>query len=67
MGQRRLDRARDRARLLFGYSLTSLPPVRAQLPLKAIVPIALAADTVSVSIAIMELIDGKGQNLATIS
>jgi hypothetical protein len=40
---------------LFGYSLTSLPLVRAQLPFAAIVPIALAADTVS--IAIMELID----------
>jgi hypothetical protein len=40
---------------LFGYSLTSLPLVRARLPLPAIVPIALAADTVS--IAIMELID----------
>jgi Domain of unknown function (DUF4396) len=40
---------------LFGYGLTSLPLVRARLPLAAIVPIALAADTVS--IAIMELID----------
>jgi hypothetical protein len=40
---------------LFGYSLTSLPLVRARIPLAAIVPIALAADTVS--IAIMELID----------
>jgi hypothetical protein len=40
---------------LFGYSLTSLPLVRASLPLAAIVPIALAADTVS--IAIMEFID----------
>ncbi len=39
----------------FGYSLTSLPLVRARLPLAAIVPIALAADTVS--IVIMELID----------
>ena len=39
----------------FGYSLTSLPLLRARLPLAAIVPIALAADTVS--IAIMELID----------
>jgi hypothetical protein len=45
---------------LFGYSLTSVPLVRASLPLTAIVPIALAADTVS--IAIMELID----NLAVI-
>ncbi len=40
---------------LFGYSLTSLPLLRARLALSAIVPIALAADTVS--IAIMELID----------
>lgn len=40
---------------LFGYSLTSLPLVRARLPLAAIVPIAFAADTVS--IAIMEVID----------
>jgi hypothetical protein len=40
---------------LFGYTLTSVPLVRASLPLAAIVPIALAADTVS--IAIMELID----------
>lgn len=45
---------------LFGYGLTSIPLVRANLPLAAIVPIALAADTVS--IAIMELID----NLAMI-
>jgi hypothetical protein len=40
---------------LFGYTLTSVPLVRAKLPLAAIVPIALTADTVS--IAIMELID----------
>jgi hypothetical protein len=40
---------------LFGYTLTSLPLIRASLPLATIVPIALAADTVS--IAIMELID----------
>ena len=40
---------------LFGYSLTSLPLLRARLPFMAIVPIALAADTVS--IAIMEVID----------
>jgi hypothetical protein len=40
---------------LFGYSLTSLPLLRARLAFRAIVPIALAADTVS--IAIMELID----------
>ena len=41
--------------VLFGYSLTSLPLLRAGLAFTAIVPIALAADTVS--IAIMELID----------
>ena len=40
---------------LFGYSLTSLPLLRARLAFTAIIPIALAADTVS--IAIMELID----------
>lgn len=40
---------------LFGYSLTSIPLLRARLPFAAIVPIALAADTVSISI--MELID----------
>jgi hypothetical protein len=40
---------------LFGYSLTSLPLLRARLAFAAIVPIALAADTIS--IAIMELID----------
>src|ERR671918_1460052 len=39
----------------FGYSLTSLPLLRAGLAFAAIVPIALAADTIS--IAIMELID----------
>ncbi len=40
---------------LFGYTLTSLPLLRARLPLATIVPIALAADTVS--IAVMELVD----------
>ena len=40
---------------LFGYSLTSLPLIRARLSFAAILPIALAADTVS--IAIMEFID----------
>jgi hypothetical protein len=40
---------------LFGYTLTSLPLLRARMSLAAIVPIALTADTVS--IAIMELID----------
>lgn len=46
---------------LFGYSLTSLPLLRAKLPFAAIVPIALAADTVS--IAIMELIDNAAMLL----
>jgi Domain of unknown function (DUF4396) len=40
---------------VFGYTLTSIPLFRAGLAFAAIVPIALAADTVS--IAIMELID----------
>jgi hypothetical protein len=40
---------------LFGYSLTSLPLLRAGLALGAVVPIALASDTLS--IAVMELID----------
>ncbi len=40
---------------LFGYSLTSLPLLRARLAFAAIVPIALAADTVSITI--MEVID----------
>jgi hypothetical protein len=40
---------------VFGYTLTSLPLLRSGLALAAVVPIALAADTVS--IAIMEAID----------
>ena len=40
---------------LFGFALTSLPLFRAGLALAAIVPIALAADTVSITI--MEVID----------
>jgi hypothetical protein len=40
---------------LFGYTLTSLPLLRAGLALSAVVPIALAADTAS--IAIMEIVD----------
>jgi hypothetical protein len=40
---------------LFGYSLTSLPLLRAGLALGAVIPIALATDTVS--IAIMEIVD----------
>jgi hypothetical protein len=40
---------------LFGYTLTSLPLLRAGLALSAVVPIALAADTLS--IATMEVVD----------
>jgi hypothetical protein len=40
---------------LSGYSLTSLPLLRAGLTLAAVVPIALAADTFS--IAVMEIVD----------
>ena len=40
---------------LFGYSLTSLPLLRAGLALGAVVPIALASDTLS--IATMEVVD----------
>jgi hypothetical protein len=39
----------------FGYTLTSLPLLRAGLALAAVVPIALASDTVS--IAVMEVVD----------
>jgi protein-S-isoprenylcysteine O-methyltransferase Ste14 len=40
---------------LFGYTLTSLPLLRAGFALAAVVPIALATDTLS--IAVMELVD----------
>ena len=40
---------------LFGYGLTSLPLLRAGLALAAVIPIALASDTLS--IATMELVD----------
>jgi hypothetical protein len=40
---------------LFGYTLTSLPLLRAGLVLSAVVPIALASDTLS--IATMEVVD----------
>src|SRR5918998_6936508 len=39
----------------FGYTLTSLPLLRAGLALGAVIPIALASDTIS--IAIMEVVD----------
>jgi hypothetical protein len=40
---------------LFGYSLTSLPLLRAGLVISAVIPIALASDTLS--IATMEVVD----------
>src|SRR5688500_3297697 len=40
---------------LFGYTLTSLPLLRGGLALSAVIPIALASDTIS--IAIMEVVD----------
>jgi hypothetical protein len=40
---------------LFGYGLTSLPLLRSGMALAAVVPVALAADTVS--IAVMEIVD----------
>jgi hypothetical protein len=40
---------------LFGYGLTSLPLLRAGLALSAVIPIALASDTLS--IAVMEIVD----------
>src|SRR4051812_49813966 len=40
---------------LFGYALTSLPLLRAGLALAAVVPIALASDTLS--IGVMEIVD----------
>jgi hypothetical protein len=40
---------------LFGYTLTSVPLLRGGLALGAVVPIALASDTIS--IAIMEVVD----------
>ena len=40
---------------LFGYALTSLPLLRSGLALSAVIPLALASDTVS--IAVMEVVD----------
>jgi len=40
---------------LFGYALTSLPLLRAGLAVSAVIPIALASDTLS--IAVMEIVD----------
>jgi Domain of unknown function (DUF4396) len=40
---------------VFGYSLTSIPLLRAGLALSAVIPIALASDTMS--IAVMEVVD----------
>jgi hypothetical protein len=40
---------------LFGYSLTSLPLLRSGLALGAVIPLALASDTISITI--MEIVD----------
>ena len=40
---------------VFGYALTSLPLLRAGMALSAVVPVALASDTIS--IATMEIVD----------
>jgi Domain of unknown function (DUF4396) len=40
---------------LFGYTLTSLPLLRSGMALGAVVPIALASDTISITI--MEIVD----------
>ena len=40
---------------LFGYSLTSLPLLRSGMALGAVIPIALAADTISITV--MEIVD----------
>jgi hypothetical protein len=40
---------------LFGYTLTSLPLLRSGMALSAVVPLALASDTISITI--MEIVD----------
>lgn len=40
---------------VFGYTLTSLPLLRAGMSFSAVVPVALAADTISITI--MEIVD----------
>ena len=40
---------------LFGYSLTALPLLRSGMALSAVIPLALASDTIS--IAVMEIVD----------
>ena len=40
---------------LFGYSLTSLPLLRSGMALGAVIPVALASDTISITI--MEIVD----------
>src|SRR5918998_1193588 len=40
---------------VFGYTLTSLPLLRAGMPLAAVAPIAFASDTISITI--MEIVD----------
>ena len=44
----------------FGYLLTSLPLLRSGMALGAVVPIALASDTVS--IAVMEVVDNTNRS-----
>src|SRR3982751_3753830 len=39
----------------FGYGLTSMPLLRARLPLRQVVPLALASDTASITT--MEIVD----------
>lgn len=56
---------------LFGYGLTSLPLLRAGFALSAVIPIALAADTFSITVmevvdnAVMLLIPGAMEEGAT--
>ena len=42
---------------VFGYALTSLPLLRAGLALAAVIPIALASDTLSITV--MEIVDNS--------
>jgi hypothetical protein len=51
----RLRRTSLALAFVFGYGLTSLPLLRAGLALSAVIPIALASDTLS--IATMEIVD----------
>ena len=55
LGQPGDDRPRVVLAFFFGYLLTSLPLLRSGLGLREVVPIALAADTISITI--MEIVD----------